>query len=357
MIVLALAGPALAEPTERIPVEHVYATHGGVELKAYVFEPDASVARPCPAGVVDHGGGWVMGEASWGFGSAKRYASIGLVGISVQYRLSDQRSITPLDAMEDIRAAIRWARSNAADLRVDPKRIAGFGWSAGAHLLAASAIFPGDGTVSAAPDALLLKSPAVVLESDGWMKRILLGRAEAREISPADHVRSGLPPLIIVQGKTDTVTPTDGVQRFCEAMRSVRPDMVFGADLIAGFPTETETMFRNSLSLVDECGLTFLHVFPFSAREGTPAARMPQVNGRTIARRASELRDKGVAALKSHLAAAKGCRIQVLMESPGHGRSTDFTPVRLDAHTGAGALVDAVVAGDDGSALLATVTS
>ena len=145
--------------------------------------------------------------------------------------------------------------------------------------------------------------------------------------------------------------------RFCEAMRSVRPDMVFGADLIAGFPTETEMMFRNSLSLVDECGLTFLHVFPFSAREGTPAARMPQVNGRTIARRASELRDKGVAALKSHLAATKGCRIQVLMESPGHGRSIDFTPVRLDAHTDAGALVDAVVAGDDGSALLATVTS
>ena len=145
--------------------------------------------------------------------------------------------------------------------------------------------------------------------------------------------------------------------RFCEAMRSVRPDMVFGADLIAGFPTETETMFRNSLSLVDECGLTFLHVFPFSARGGTPAARMPQVSGRTIARRASELRDKGVAALKSHLAAAKGCRIQVLMESPGHGRSIDFTPVRLDAHTDAGALVDAVVAGDDGSALLATVTS
>ena len=77
---------------------------------------------------------------------------------------------------------------------------------------------PGDGTRSAAPDALLLKSPAVALESDGWMKRILLGRADAREISPADHVRSGLPPLIIVQGKTDTVTPTDGVRRFCEAM-------------------------------------------------------------------------------------------------------------------------------------------
>ena len=144
---------------------------------------------------------------------------------------------------------------------------------------------------------------------------------------------------------------------FCKSMRRVRPDMVFGADLIAGFPTETETMFRNSLSLVDDCGLTFLHVFPFSAREGTPAARMPQVNGRTIARRASELRDKGVVALKSHLASAKGSRIQVLMESQGQGRSSDFTMVKLDANEGAGSLVDAVVAGDDGSALLATVTS
>jgi threonylcarbamoyladenosine tRNA methylthiotransferase MtaB len=143
---------------------------------------------------------------------------------------------------------------------------------------------------------------------------------------------------------------------FCEAVRRLRPDMVFGADLIAGFPTETEPMFRNSLSLVDACGLTFLHVFPFSAREGTPAARMPQVNGGTIARRAGELREKGVAALKSHLASAKGRRIQVLMETNGQGRSPDFTPVKLDAKEGAGALVDALVAGDDGASLLAVVT-
>jgi threonylcarbamoyladenosine tRNA methylthiotransferase MtaB len=143
---------------------------------------------------------------------------------------------------------------------------------------------------------------------------------------------------------------------FCEAVRRLRPDMVFGADLIAGFPTETEAMFRNSLSLVDECGLTFLHVFPFSVRQGTPAARMKQVNGGTIARRAGELREKGVAALKSHLASAKGRRIQVLMETNGQGRSPDFTPVKLDAKEGAGALVDALVAGDDGASLLAVVT-
>ena len=140
---------------------------------------------------------------------------------------------------------------------------------------------------------------------------------------------------------------------FCEAMRRARPDIVFGADIIAGFPTETEAMFKNSLSLVDDCGLTFLHVFPFSAREGTPAARMPQVNGAVVARRAAELRDKGVAALKAHLADAKGRRIQVLMESDAQGRSADFTPVRLDACAQAGALVDAVVSGDDGASLLA----
>ena len=144
-----------------------------------------------------------------------------------------------------------------------------------------------------------------------------------------------------------------GSVQFCDAMRRTRPDIVFGADLIAGFPTETEAMFENSLSLVDDCGLTFLHVFPYSSREGTPAARMPQVDGAVIARRAAELREKGVAALKQHLANAKGRRINVLMESARQGRSADFTPVRLDAVAGAGALLDAVVAGDNGAALIA----
>jgi threonylcarbamoyladenosine tRNA methylthiotransferase MtaB len=144
---------------------------------------------------------------------------------------------------------------------------------------------------------------------------------------------------------------------FCEAMRRMRPDIVFGADLIAGFPTETEAMFKNSLSLVDDCGLTFLHVFPFSAREGTPAARMPAVNGAVVARRAAELRDKGVAALKAHLENAKGRRIQVLMERCGHGRSADFTPVWVGSEEAPGALIEAVVAGDDGVSLLAEVGS
>lgn len=144
--------------------------------------------------------------------------------------------------------------------------------------------------------------------------------------------------------------------KFCETVQRLRPDIVFGADLIAGFPTETEAMFANSMSLVDECALTFLHVFPFSARPGTPAARMKQLNGEVIAARAAALRDKGVAALKAHLAGAQGRRIQVLMESDGQGRSADFTPVRIEAE-GAGHIVNALVSGNDGAALLAVVQS
>jgi threonylcarbamoyladenosine tRNA methylthiotransferase MtaB len=140
---------------------------------------------------------------------------------------------------------------------------------------------------------------------------------------------------------------------FCAEARRLRPDVVFGADLIAGFPTETEAMFANSLRLVDDCGLTFLHVFPFSARPGTPAARMRQVNGTVIAERAARLREKGVAALERHLAGAAGRRIEVLLEGEGKGRAPDFTPVRIEADRGAGRLVPAVVEGHDGSALIA----
>ena len=113
-------------------------------------------------------------------------------------------------------------------------------------------------------------------------------------------------------------------------------------------------MFANSLSLIDECGLTFLHVFPFSARPGTPAARMRQLNGAVIARRAAALaRRRASRRCRRHLAGAQGRRIQVLMESDGQGRAADFTPVRIEAGAGAGTLIDAVVSGHDGSALLA----
>ena len=118
--------------------------------------------------------------------------------------------------------------------------------------------------------------------------------------------------------------------RFADQVRRLRPDIVFGADLIAGFPTETEAMFLNSFNLVDACGLTYLHVFPFSARPGTPAARMPQVDGREIKARAERLRFKGRAALARALAARVGTETEVLVERNGTGRTPSFAEVRLD---------------------------
>src|SRR6185312_15740497 len=118
---------------------------------------------------------------------------------------------------------------------------------------------------------------------------------------------------------------------FCRQIRRLRPDVPFGADIIAGFPTEDENMFARSLDLVDECGLTQLHVFPFSPRPGTPAARMPQVDRTQVKERARRLREKGEAALRRHLDAQIGARPRVLTESRGIARTEQFTPVRLAA--------------------------
>ena len=116
----------------------------------------------------------------------------------------------------------------------------------------------------------------------------------------------------------------DDAIAFCQEARRLRPDMAFGADIIAGFPTETEAMFENSVKLVEDCGLTWLHVFPFSPRKGTPAARMPQVNGAAIRDRAARLRAVGDAAVARHLGAQVGTTHPVLMENPRMGRTPQF---------------------------------
>ena len=141
---------------------------------------------------------------------------------------------------------------------------------------------------------------------------------------------------------------------FCDQVRRLRPGVVFGGDIIAGFPTETEDMFKRSLDLVDECGLTQLHVFPFSPRPGTPAARMPQVAGDAIKERASRLRAKGAAALAHHLEGEVGARRRVLTERGGIGRTEQFIPVRLSAPVGHGVMLDVSIAGHDGRQLLAS---
>ena len=132
---------------------------------------------------------------------------------------------------------------------------------------------------------------------------------------------------------------------FCDEARRLRPDMVFGADIIAGFPTETEAMFANSLRLVQDCGLTFLHVFPYSARNGTPAARMPQLPGPVIRERAARLRAAGAARLEQHLALQVGRVHRVLTEGPRMGRSEQFTEVSFAADQPEGQIVVARITG------------
>ncbi len=117
----------------------------------------------------------------------------------------------------------------------------------------------------------------------------------------------------------------------CERARRLRPGIALGADLIAGFPTETDAMFANTLRLVADCGLSFLHVFPFSARERTPAARMKQLPGNLVRERARALREAGEAALARHLTRRAGQLDRVLIEGPGRGRAEDYTPVRVAA--------------------------
>jgi threonylcarbamoyladenosine tRNA methylthiotransferase MtaB len=140
---------------------------------------------------------------------------------------------------------------------------------------------------------------------------------------------------------------------FCDQVRRLRPDVVFGADVIAGFPTETDAMFARSLDLVDACKLTQLHVFPFSARPGTPAARMPQLNRDIVKQRARRLREKGEAALARHLDAQVGSRRLVLTERGGVGHTEQFTAVRLAAPVAPGAILDLTMMGHDGRQLLA----
>jgi threonylcarbamoyladenosine tRNA methylthiotransferase MtaB len=140
---------------------------------------------------------------------------------------------------------------------------------------------------------------------------------------------------------------------FCNQVRRLRPDIAFGADIIAGFPTESEDMFTRSLDLVDECGLTQLHVFPFSPRPGTPAARMPQVERSIVKERARRLREKGEIALHGHFDLQIGARRHVLAESRALGRTEQFTPVRLTNPVEPGVILDLTITGHDGRQLLA----
>lgn len=205
-------------PTPTEPRIERLQSEDGAALEAHVFDPGPS-SQPRAAIIIFHGGGWAAGDPTWAYPRARRYAERGMVAIAAQYRLSDQASISPLEAMADARAQIRWARANALRLNIDPHRIAVYGWSAGGQLAAFAAEAD---DAQARPDALLLLSPAVDLDRDSWFGRLLGQRGDVADYSPVLHVRAGMAPTLILQGDVDTETPLRGAEAFCAAMRAAQ---------------------------------------------------------------------------------------------------------------------------------------
>lgn len=202
---------------------YVYEQAGGKDLKLYVFEPaKGNSGKPRGAVVVLHGGGWSQGSPEWTFGQARYFASLGMVGISVEYRLSDGKEVTPFDAVGDARAAIRWARSHAEVLNVDPKKIAAYGESAGGHLAAATAIAgenPSKEELNGLPNALVLFSPALDVAKYERFRKLLKPGQDVASILPAEHIRKGMPPTVILTGELDKMPAPVTLIEFCDRMK------------------------------------------------------------------------------------------------------------------------------------------
>jgi acetyl esterase len=217
---LATTGTAYAADQAAIttPLTQYFAKRSGTPLKAIVYRPEGWRPREArPVVVIFHGLGWKTGEPEWGDSYAKHYQSKGMIAICAQYRLA-QGGITPLDSMADARDAIRWIRANAVALGIDPMRIAAHGFSAGGHLAASAAVFWENTGGSGSPNALILSSPVLDVENDKAMQQLLGAKATAASVSPLSHMRPKMPPTIILQGDSDTVTPHAGAKTFCSKM-------------------------------------------------------------------------------------------------------------------------------------------
>jgi threonylcarbamoyladenosine tRNA methylthiotransferase MtaB len=200
------------------------------------------------------------------------------------------------------------------------------------------------------PDLKRLRLSSIdSIEADPVLMRAI---AEEERLMPHFHLSAQSGDDLILKrmkrrhGRADTIA-------FCDTVRRLRPDAAFGADFITGFPTESEAMFENSLRLVDEAGFTHLHVFPFSARNGTPAARMPQLGAALARARGARLRAKGETARQARFRGLVGATRSVLVEKSGFGHSECFAPVTIDGASVPGSIVAVVITGVAGTGLAA----
>ena len=187
------------------------------------------------------------------------------------------------------------------------------------------------------------------IEADDALLRVI---ADEERLAPHFHLSAQSGDNMILKqmkrrhGRKDTIA-------FCDTVRRLRPEVAFGADLIAGFPTETEEMFENTLKLVDDAGLSYLHVFPFSPRRGTPAARMPQLPRELIKSRAARLRAKGADSLAVRLSSLVGSAQQIVIEKSGFGRTACFAPVQFNGEAQPGSFRNARIVGARDTHLIA----
>jgi acetyl esterase/lipase len=218
MLILSLLSQAASAPAQPVKVDgakaYVYKTAGANALRLHVF--DARGAAPHPAIVFFFGGGWTQGDVAQFAPQAKHLAQRGMVAILADYRVRSRHGTTPFEAMADAKSALRWVRSHASQLGVDPNKVVAAGGSSGGHIALSAAVFdtfdePGeDTTVSAKPNALVLFNPAVDTSRGG----ALFGD-RGRDASPLHHVRAGLPPTLILHGKADMTVPYADVERYC----------------------------------------------------------------------------------------------------------------------------------------------
>jgi len=213
----AQSSPVSSSPQPE-PRPYVYREADGKKLQAFVFAPQgATPGKPTAAILLFHGGGWVMGSAEWCFDAARDFAAAGLLAVAVEYRLSEGK-VTPMESLDDARAAFRWIRAQAAEFNIDPKRVAGYGVSAGGHIVAAAATidFPGDKTAPAdsKPDLLLLWSGVLDVASNEYFTKLLQGRGNAADYSPSQHAGASTPPTCIIHGEKDAYIPLSEVDGF-----------------------------------------------------------------------------------------------------------------------------------------------
>lgn len=201
----------------------VYKKKGEKELTAHIFHSlKENQTGSHPAFAFFHPGGWSMGEPLWGYDLCRHYASKGMVAISFQYRLSSIGGFSPVDALEDVKSAIRWIRKNSDELNINPQKVVGGAISAGAHLVTCAATLDGyddpedDQSISPIPDVLALQSACLNAAIVDEFTFLLQGREDPKNLSPFHHLKAGMPPMCLIHGTADDLVPFESIKEYAE---------------------------------------------------------------------------------------------------------------------------------------------